>query len=122
MSYSSYEIADMIKAMDVSKAKHAALKAEGRTEEYYEAVKADCPVLHEHYSGIFEPHIEDRLPGEVFYLLGQLRKVEDGKQTVAEADIKIGKKMARDYVYPIVKQQTGGQMTYEEFLKKTSRK
>lgn len=102
-TYNSYEIADMIKAMDASKARHAALKDEGRTEEYFEAVKADCPVLHEHFPSIFEPHIEDRLPGEVYYLLAHLRHVEEGKQTVAEADVKIGKKMAKDYVYPHIK-------------------
>lgn len=115
-AYTSHEIKLLLKQMDASKLRHAALKAQGRTKEYYEAVAAECKELSEQFPSIFEPHIEDRLPGEIFYLLEHLRKIEQGKETVKDADIKIGKKMARNYVYPMLKQEEPKRaMSYAEY-------
>jgi hypothetical protein len=120
--FTSVEIRALLLAMDASKVRHAALKAAGQTEAYYEAVAADCPELFEEFPSIFDPHIKDALPGEIGYLLDQLGRVEAGTQTVQAADEAIGKKMAQDYVYPLLKNEAPTSLSYADYLKQQQAK
>jgi hypothetical protein len=99
-AHTATEIQAMVRNMDESKAKNAAIK--DQTELYYEAIKSENPVLYDQYPAVFALHIEDKLDDTFFYMLKEKRKIEKGESNEDESSVRVGQKLFNRWVAPII--------------------
>ncbi len=90
-AHTATEIQAMVRNMDESKAKNAAIK--DQTELYYQAIKSENPVLYDQYPAVFALHIEDKLDDTFFYM---------GESNEDESSVRVGQKLFNRWVAPII--------------------
>jgi hypothetical protein len=119
--HNATEIQSMVRNMDDSKKKHAALKT-SNPPEYIKTLIAENHTLHFNYPSIFLLHLEDKLDATFFYMLNQKRRVEKGEITEDEASKEVGKKLYGRWVEPLTRQQpVAKEESYEDYYKRISK-
>ena len=120
--HNATEIQVMVRNMDDSKKKHAALKT-SNPAEYIKTLIAENHTLHFNYPSIFLLHMEDKLDATFFYMLNQKRRVEKGEITEDKASEEVGKRLYTRWVEPTIRQEpVQKEETYEEYYKRISSK
>lgn len=122
MAVSASEIRGLLREMDASKARWRHLKVSNPTE-YVERIMADCPVLARDFDGIFVLHIKDELDAKIFTALDLRADVDSGRRTAEDAEVEMGKRLAEEYVDPVVARlerrppvAPPHKVTYEEYM------
>jgi len=119
--HNATEIQSMVRDMDDSKKKHAALKT-SNPPEYIKTMIAENHTLHFNYPSIFLLHLEDKLDATFFYMLNQKRRVEKGEITEDEASKEVGKKLYGRWVEPLTRHEpVQKEESYEEYYKRISK-
>lgn len=119
--HNATEIQSMVRDMDDSKKKHAALKT-SNPPEYIKTLIAENHTLHFNYPSIFLLHLEDKLDATFFYMLNQKRRVERGEITEDEASKEVGKKLYGRWVEPLTRHEpVQKEESYEEYYKRISK-
>jgi hypothetical protein len=118
--HTATEIQAMVRNMDESKIRHAEVKYHEKL--YYEAVKAENPVLYDQYPGVFALHIEDKLDETFFYMLNEKRKMEKGESNEDQSSIRVGQKLFNRWVAPVISNTPApSSQSYSEYYKSLSK-
>jgi hypothetical protein len=111
-----HNIQDLVKKMNASMKKHAALAPDERER----AVRADCPVLASHYESIFEKNMKGELDTEMFnFMLQQAAAMRSGNVNRDTAyknvtDFYTTRKKTAEPAEPAPQPSTG--LSYSDFL------
>ena len=118
-AHTATEIQSMVRNMDDSKQKHAAIKS--NTDLYFETLKAENPVLYDQYPAVFGLHIEDKLDETFFYMLKEKRKMEKGESNEDQSSVRVGQKLFNRWVAPIISNvPVPSTQSYSDYYKSVS--
>ena len=114
-AHSATEIQAMVRNMDASKDKHAALK-DSTPEEYLAKLRAENPVLYDQYPAVFALHADNKLDETFFYMLNEKRKIENGTSDEDASSVRVGQKLFQKWVAPLINgTPTPSTQTYSEY-------
>lgn len=114
--FSATQIQALVRAMDDSKEKWKAIKA--NKPEYEEKLKQENEVLYFNYPTLFQMHAEDRLDATFFSMLSLKRKIEAGELTPEAASAQVGQMLFQRFVPRPDTPVPEPQLKYEDFYKR----
>jgi hypothetical protein len=120
--HTATEIQAMVRNMDESKLKHAALK-QTDPEKFLNLLREENQILWDTYPSVFALHADDKLDETFFYMLKEKRKMEKGETNEDEASVRVGQKLFNRWVAPIISNthQPCPTLTYDEYYKQISK-